>query len=229
MAELGGQLMVVKIGLTSCGSFTTINGVDNATLRRLCNILDFTNFGHEYKTRGAGIKDTSVALAGNYDPDDPNGQLVLEPGDTVFVQVLPDGSIGKQIEMIVENFEQTAAADGKQTFSSSLQGVNAPTEVPGAAPVIATVCTIPNGTVTPDVAVTGSNFKEDIAVGDLTVGVDTTGLTFSDVTYIAPNVILLAFTGTAAAGDVTIQAKTSAYDPATALPSNTLTIVVPAE
>jgi hypothetical protein len=129
MPELGGNLMVVKVGTTGAGPFVLINGVDNSTLRKLCNILDMTKFGHTHKVRAAGIKDSSVSLSGNYDPADATGQLKLEPGDTVWIQVLPDGVAGSQIEMLVENFEQTADANGKQTFSSSLQGTAAPTEV----------------------------------------------------------------------------------------------------
>jgi len=97
-----------------------------------------------------------------------------------------------------------------------------------AAPVIATVSTIANAAVAPTVAVTGTNFKATIAASDLTVGVGTTGLTFSGVIWVNATHITVAFTGTAAAGNVTIQAKTSAFTPAAVAASNTLTVTVSA-
>ena len=129
MGELAGKLNIVKIGTTAEAAGTKINGVDNSTFNRLCDILEITQFGDSYKNRMAGLKDTSISISGNFDPADTNGQLVLEPGDFVWVQVLPNGSTGKKVKMIVENFEHGASVNDKQTFSASLQGVAAPTTV----------------------------------------------------------------------------------------------------
>jgi predicted secreted protein len=129
MGELAGKLNVIKIATTAEGAGTAINGVDSSTFNRLCDILEITAFGDEYKARMAGLKDTNLSLSGNYDPADTNGQMALEPGDYVWVQVLPNGTTGKKVKMIVENFEHGAAIADKQTFSSSLQGVEAPTAV----------------------------------------------------------------------------------------------------
>ena len=129
MGELAGKLNIIKIATTAEGAGTKINGVDNSTFNRLCDILEITQFGDSYKNRMAGLKDTSISISGNFDPADTNGQLVLEPGDFVWVQVLPNGSTGKKVKMIVENFEHGASVNDKQTFSSSLQGVAAPTAV----------------------------------------------------------------------------------------------------
>jgi len=97
-----------------------------------------------------------------------------------------------------------------------------------AAPVITTTSTIANGAATPIVTVTGTNFKTGIVAADLTVGVGTTGLTIGTVFFVSVTEITVAFTGTAAAGDLTIQAKTSAFDPTSVSVSNTLTVTVPA-
>ncbi len=97
-----------------------------------------------------------------------------------------------------------------------------------AAPVIATTSTIANGAAAPTITVTGTNFKAGIVAADLTVGVGTTGLTLGTVSFVSATEITVAFTGTAAAGDLTIQAKTSAFDPASVSVSNTLTVTVPA-
>jgi hypothetical protein len=45
------------------------------------------------------------------------------------LQVLPDGTNGKKVKMIVEDFTLQAPVEGKQTFSSTLQGVEAPSSV----------------------------------------------------------------------------------------------------
>ncbi|GAG15076.1 unnamed protein product, partial [marine sediment metagenome] len=97
-----------------------------------------------------------------------------------------------------------------------------------AAPVITTTSTIANGAAAPTVTVTGTNFKAGIVAADLTVGVGITGLTLGTVSFVSATEITVAFTGTAAAGDLTIQAKTSAFDPASLSVSNTLTVTVPA-
>lgn len=128
MAEVAGKSNIIKIGTTSGAAGTKINGVDNSTFNRLCEILEITQFGNDYKNRMAGVKDTNVSLSGNLDTADTNGQLVLVPGDYVWVQVLPNGSAGAKIKMIVESFEQKADTS-KQTFSASLSGVEAPTVV----------------------------------------------------------------------------------------------------
>lgn len=97
-----------------------------------------------------------------------------------------------------------------------------------AAPVIATTSTIANGAAAPTVTVTGTNFKVGIVAADLTVEEGITGLTLGTVSFVIATEITVAFTGTAAAGDLTIQAKTSAFDPASVSVSNTLTVTVPA-
>ena len=137
MAELAGKLMELRINsteMTNGGDGAKVNGVDNATLNKLADILEITQFGDDYKKRIVGLKDSNVSLSGNYDPADTDGQLVLEPGDDVWVALFPQGTTenGTQVKMIVENFEQSAAVDGKQEFSSSLQGNGAPASITSA-------------------------------------------------------------------------------------------------
>ena len=134
MAELAGKLMEVRINsteMTDGDGGAKVNGADNTTLNKLADILEITQFGDDYKKRMVGLKDSNVSLSGNYDPADTNGQLVLEPGDDVWVALFPQGTSesGTQIKMIVESFEQSASVDGKQEFSSSLQGNGAPATI----------------------------------------------------------------------------------------------------
>jgi hypothetical protein len=93
---------------------------------------------------------------------------------------------------------------------------------------ISTTSTIANGANGATVTLTGSNFKTGIAASDLTIGGSGTGLTIGTVTRVSATELTIPFTGTAAAGTLTIQAKTSAFEPAGAAVSNTLTITVPA-
>jgi hypothetical protein len=100
--------------------------------------------------------------------------------------------------------------------------------VPAANKTIATTSTIANGAATPSIIITGVDFKSGIAASDLTVGVGTTGLTLGTVSRESSTAITVPFTGTAAAGSITIQAKTSAFTVAPGAASNTLTVTVPA-
>jgi len=89
---------------------------------------------------------------------------------------------------------------------------------------IATTSTIACGTINPEITVTGTNFKDSIDTADLTVDVGSTGLALNHVTYITETQIQIAFTGTALPGNVSIQAKTSAFNPLVLSESNTLII-----
>jgi len=144
MSELAGYLMEVRVKAgedkMSAGGADglVVEGIDNATLNRLAEILEITSFSDTWKRRLGGIKDSNVSLSGNYIPGDA-GQLVLDPGDTCWVALFPQGSSyesgdeGKQVKMIVENFENNATADGKQEMSSSLQGNGEPETIAKAA------------------------------------------------------------------------------------------------
>ncbi len=133
MTELAGRInqVWIKAGAQMDGDGAKINGVDNSTFNKLADILEITQFGDAYKKRIAGLKDTNISISGNYDPADA-GQLLLEPGDLIYVGVYPQGTAvaGTQAQFIVESFEQTATVDGKQTFSCSLQGNSAPVTMP---------------------------------------------------------------------------------------------------
>ena len=105
-------------------------------------------------------------------------------------------------------------------------GACTPGNGPAPPPEIATVSTIDYQDVDPSITVTGKSFSAGITAADLNVDVGTTGLTLASVTYVSATEITVAFTGTATPRNITIQAKTSAYDPVTSSASNTLTIPV---
>jgi hypothetical protein len=136
MAELAGNLNQVWVltGSTAMENNTgaKVLGVDDSSYNQLCDLLEITQFGDTYKNRLAGLKDTSVSLAGNYYPGDTTGQDELVPGDTIYIGIYPQGTTvaGKQVKAIVESFEIKAGAQDKQTFSCSIQGIAAPVALP---------------------------------------------------------------------------------------------------
>ena len=136
MAEQAGKTNIVYIltGTTAMANNTgaKVLGVDDSSYNQLCDLLEISQFGDTHKNRIAGLKDTNVSLGGNYDPADTTGQAELDPGDTVYIGIYPQGTAveGKQVKAIVESFEISASADGKQEFSASLQGIAAPVALP---------------------------------------------------------------------------------------------------
>lgn len=127
--ELAGREMAIKLSPTN-STFILINGVDNSTLKRMCDMLDISSYGNDYKKRMSGMKDGNLNLSGNYDPTDTTGQLMLVPGDFVYIQVLPNGTTGVKAKFIVEDFNFSAPTEGKQTFSATVHFCgDAPTPV----------------------------------------------------------------------------------------------------
>jgi len=113
--------------------------------------------------------------------------------------------------------------------NTKTDGANRTITVVIAAPVIATaISTIPVGAINPTITitVTGTNFRSGMALEDLIVDEGLTGLTYDDIQGSGDGRIIM-FSGIAAAGDITIQAATSAFSPASASASNILTITVP--
>jgi hypothetical protein len=138
LAELAGRLRYIKVltgsvAMVGAGAptGTAVGGVDSDTYRKLCDLVEITAYGDTHKSRLAAMKDTTVTLSGNLDTTDA-GQLVLEPGDTIMIAVHPGGATvaGKQVNCIVESFEDSGDALGKQTFSATVQGIAAPVASP---------------------------------------------------------------------------------------------------
>jgi PGF-pre-PGF domain-containing protein len=95
-----------------------------------------------------------------------------------------------------------------------------------AESVIATADGIIVGSTNPLINLTGTNFASDIATDDLTVDIGTTNLTLASVTLESSTIVTLVFTGTAEVGNLTVQAKTSAFNPKSTVASNILTVIV---
>lgn len=136
MAELAGKTNEVWVlaGTSAMANNTgaKILGVDNSTFAKLCDILEITSFGDDYKKRKAGLKDSSFSFSGNLYIGDTTGQDELVPGDDIYIGVYPSGTgvAGTQIPAIVESFETSADAAGKQTFSCTIAANGAPVALP---------------------------------------------------------------------------------------------------
>lgn len=116
----------------AAGTGAKVLGVDNSTFNRMCNILDISSFGNQYKSKLAGQKDGTFTLSGNIYVGDTTGQDELEPGDSVYIGVMPSGPTvaGTQAPFIVESFDASYDTNGKQTFSASLSMNGAPVALP---------------------------------------------------------------------------------------------------
>ena len=136
MPELSGKLNQVWVlsGDTAMTGSTgaKVFGVDNASWNALCTLLEIPQFGDTHMNRMGGLKDTTVSIGGNYDPTDTNGQNVIDAGEVLYVGIYPQGIAvaGKQVKVIVESFEYTSEATGKQAFSASMSGIAAPVALP---------------------------------------------------------------------------------------------------
>ena len=116
----------------AAGTGAKIEGVDNASFGRLCEILDISAFGDTHKKKLAGQKDSTFSISGNIYTGDTTGQDVIVEGDSVYIGVMPSGVgvAGTQVPAIVESIESTYDVAGKQTFSATFACNGAPEALP---------------------------------------------------------------------------------------------------
>lgn len=193
----------------------------------------------------ATIASTSTLQVGSVNPsitvNVTNTQVDFSTVTTVGNYVVSTGTTGLTLSsvswpsgsVVILNFSGTVQAGtltvaaGQAIFNPATGGqTNTLTFTAVAAPEIDTTSTIAVGTASPTVTVTGSNFAANIALSDLTITAGATGLTPSSVSRVNASELTLGFTGTAAAGTLDIQAKTTAFDPVESLDSNTLSIII---
>lgn len=134
-----GRNLVVKLGTTATGTFTTIADLKEASISQAGNNQDVSTFDSDWTRRIQGLKDATYSLSGYYNGADTAGQGALRGSwlndSPVFVQFLPDGTTGFQQEVKVSTFEVSAAVDGAQEVSIELEGNGPITAVP-AAPAV---------------------------------------------------------------------------------------------
>lgn len=107
------------------------------------------------------------------------------------------------------------------TYSSNISYV-AGTSFDTSAPVISVAGSISYGASGATLTVTGTKFETSTSLSLFTINVGTTGLTAASVSWTNATEVVFTFSGTAAMGSISIQAKTSAYAPVASSTSNTV-------
>jgi hypothetical protein len=110
---------------------------------------------------------------------------------------------------------------------TAFTGSNTVTISVSSASQISTVTTVAGGQVDPQITITSaSTFTSGVSRTDFDISVGGTSLTLLTLTRIAPQEVLITFSGRAQQSTITIQAFASAFDPAALSSSNVLTIEV---
>ena len=138
---LAGHPVVVFLKSTNPAPSGTdeVDGINNVSYSPSVDLLDTTDFKDTtgFKTKLAALKDGAISISGDFEPSDTPQQLVptsWSSGASVWATLHfnPSGSAGTkgfQVECKVENFEISAAHDGKVEFTASLAFTAAPTAV----------------------------------------------------------------------------------------------------
>lgn len=119
---------------------TEINGINNVDVGQSSELLDTTSFDvGQYRTRILGLRDATLTLSGDYIENDP-GQNILEANfnsaTNLFIAFFPvrtatpTTDIGFTGAFVVQDYNLTAAVDGKLEFSMTLMQAGALTVIP---------------------------------------------------------------------------------------------------
>jgi predicted secreted protein len=121
------------------GAGDEIDGINDTTYNELVALLETTDIKDSsgWRTRMAGLADSKVSLAGDYESGDAPQALLRSSkrsGATVYITIHFDpnastGLKGVQVPMLVESFDVKDSLDGKSAFSASLAGNGAVVDV----------------------------------------------------------------------------------------------------
>lgn len=124
---VAGKTLDIKVATTdSSGQYNSVEGLNDASMSIEGDNQDITTFSDNWINRLQGLKDVTFDLSGFYESGDTTGQIVIRDAllnDTaLFVQFIVDSSpTGFQCECKVASFEISAAVDGVQEVSISLE------------------------------------------------------------------------------------------------------------
>lgn len=131
MAATAGYNTEVKVSTDdTSASYNDVFGAHDVSIGLNANMLDVTDFGDTAMSRIAGLLDFPISFSYFYDNSDTAQgalQSALLNGTTVYIQVIPDGTNGFQVECLVESLDHSTSVDGVPTVSASLQSVAAAT------------------------------------------------------------------------------------------------------
>ena len=217
--------VVIPLAPTSLSAFTTQNGGTQAVTVNFTKGDTNTLAGYKYTTDdGVTWKDCVR-----------NGSDCGWTSDNLYVVIQKLSSsnssmpLGSTIKIKLKACTTNAGGSTGLTNCSATASLLL-TYVVGtnSTPVISTDTTITAGTSNPVVVVKGESFTAGITIDSFTVTVGTTGLTSPSLHFDSSTSVSITFTGTAAVGTLTFQAKTSAYDPVATAASNTISLNVTA-
>jgi hypothetical protein len=123
MAFRHGRFAEISVNSHALSTFC-----DNADLKVDVDTSDTTTFTKTWKTNVVGAAGGSVELAGDYDPTDSTGPIIvltdLIGADPFPVILYPGGNTSGQIshtfDAILTSFSESSPAGGKVTFKATL-------------------------------------------------------------------------------------------------------------
>ena len=126
MATHKGSEGTVKSGANA------IAEIRSYTITETADVLEDTTMGDASRTYLASLKTFTGSIECYWDETDTNGQLTLDPGSTVTINIYPEGSTSGDTyytgSVIITEKSITASFDGMVEASFSFQGTGALSE-----------------------------------------------------------------------------------------------------
>jgi hypothetical protein len=126
MATHKGSEGTVKSGANA------IAEIRSYTITETADVLEDTTMGDASRTYLASLKTFTGSIECFWDETDTNGQLTLDPGSTVTINIYPEGSTSGDTyytgSVIITEKSVTASFDGMVEASFSFQGTGALSE-----------------------------------------------------------------------------------------------------
>lgn len=123
MATHIGREGTVKVGAN------TIAEIRSYSITETADVIEDTSMGDASRTYLASMKTFSGSIDCFWDETDTNGQLTLDPGSSVTINIYPEGSSSGDTyytgSVIVTEKTVTASFDGMVEASFSFQGTGA--------------------------------------------------------------------------------------------------------
>jgi hypothetical protein len=126
MATHKGSEGTVKSGANA------IAEIRSYTITETADVLEDTSMGDSSRTYLSSLKTFTGSIDCFWDETDTNGQLTLDPGSTVTINIYPEGSTSGDTyytgSVIITEKSVTASFDGMVEASFSFQGTGALSE-----------------------------------------------------------------------------------------------------
>ena len=133
MPSVAGKSSAIKVSTTTGGVYFSVAGVKSFSHSIDGTNVDDSEMGVSYVQRIQGLKDGKLSIQAARRTDDTNGQSVILTSflnDTdLFVQMLPNGTVGYKQQMRVSKFAVDASVEDKVNVSIELEGTGTITAV----------------------------------------------------------------------------------------------------